>query len=198
MFPFVESIRLQNGDFDPGMIKFHYQRMKQTVWHHYRMEMIVDLSQIISCTLPDEVVKCRVLYDYEIRDIEYLPYRKRDIRSVRLVFDDDIDYSYKFTDRSRLNALFEKRGDCDDIIIVKNDLITDAYSANLAFYDGEEWVTPDSYLLNGTRRQYLLDWGLLRERRISVSDIDNYEKFCFLNAMLDFGETSQECKAIVR
>lgn len=34
----------------------------------------------------------------------------------------DIDYSYKSTDRTELNRLTAQKGDCDDIVIVKNGL----------------------------------------------------------------------------
>ena len=31
--------------------------------------------------------------------------------------------------------------------------------SNVAFFDGRKYVTPDTFLLNGTRRQYLLGTG---------------------------------------
>jgi 4-amino-4-deoxychorismate lyase len=81
--------------------------------------------------IPEEcrqgLFKCRVTYGPDIESIEFEPYRKRTVRSLKLVVSDEIEYSFKFKDRSALEALFAQRGDCDDIIIVKNGLVTDSF-----------------------------------------------------------------------
>ena len=57
------------------------------------------------------IFKCRITYAKHIEKIEFLPYQIPTISSLKLVINDEIDYSYKFSDRSQLNTLYEKRGD---------------------------------------------------------------------------------------
>jgi 4-amino-4-deoxychorismate lyase len=103
------------------------------------------------------------------------------------VQDDEIDYSYKYTDRSRLDSLRKppiNSGD-SDVLIVKNGLVTDTSFANIAFSDGKKWYTPDSPLLKGTKRALYLTNGTLTERRIRPADISGFTRARLINAMLD-------------
>jgi len=66
--------------------------------------------------------------------------------------------------------------------------VTDSFAANLLFFDGETWVTPDSPLLKGTKRQFLIDQGIIFEKKIREEDIRNYLKVGLINAMIGFEE----------
>ena len=55
-------------------------------------------------------------------------------------------------------------------------------------YDGERWFTSSTPLLNGVKRQYLLDLGKVSECDISKKDLDKFQKVSIVNAMLDLGE----------
>jgi 4-amino-4-deoxychorismate lyase len=79
----------------------------------------------------------------------------------------DFDYHLKFADRSALNSLRELRGDCDEILIVKNGYITDTSYSNVVFTDGQHFVAPSTFLLPGTMRASLLNWGLITEATIT-------------------------------
>jgi 4-amino-4-deoxychorismate lyase len=82
--------------------------------------------------------------------------------------------------------LFAQRDNADDIVIVKNGLVTDAFAANLIFFDGQKWVTPNTPLLKGTQRQYSLDQGIISETEIKESDISSFQKVGLINAMVSF------------
>ena len=173
MCQYIETIRVVDGCV--CNLAYHEQRMNRT-----RKEMlgqpeplrIADLLQSVS--LPMGCSKLRFVYDKEgIHDITCTPYTCREIRSLHLVYADNISYPYKSTDRSALNELKKQQGDCDEILIVRNNHLTDTSYTNIALYDGEQWFTPSTPLLCGTMRQRLLDCGLLQEREISVSDIPN-------------------------
>ena len=114
----------------------------------------------------------------------------RDIKSLKLVYDDAIDYSYKYADRSALTKLLEQKGNCDEIIIVKNALLTDTSYTNLAFFNGKEWHTPSTPLLKGTMRERLVEEEKIREAAITVNDLKNYEKVSLINCMLDIDKLS--------
>jgi 4-amino-4-deoxychorismate lyase len=95
-----------------------------------------------------------------------------------------LDYHLKYADRSALARLLQRRDDCDEILIVRDGAITDTSYSNVAFFDGRKYVTPDTFLLNGTRRQYLLGTGVLTECRITPSDLGGFERVVLINAML--------------
>ncbi|MBP7901686.1 MAG: aminotransferase class IV [Spirochaetes bacterium] len=77
---------------------------------------------------------------------------------------------------------------CDEIIILKNGMVTDSSFSNLAFYDSGKWFTPETFLLNGIMRQKLLADNIIHEKKIAVNDMKKYEKISFINSMLDLGE----------
>ena len=91
----------------------------------------------------------------------------RPVHSLQLVYSDDIDYTYKSTDREALNRLFACRGERDDILIVRRGLLTDTSIANIALFDGKDWFTPKLPLLRGTCRTALIDNGIIKRKKIS-------------------------------
>lgn len=129
--------------------------------------------------------RCRIVYEKEIEKVEYLPYRYKEISTFKLVHS-DIAYDLKYEDRTEINVLIQKHPEADEIIIIKDSLITDTSIANLCFFDGTHWLTPKIPLLQGTCRQRLLD-----SQKIIASDIDyrslkNFSKIAVMNAMTDF------------
>ena len=108
------------------------------------------------------------------------------VASLRLVTSDKIDYSYKRTNREGLNELFGRRGNADDILIVKDGYLTDTSIANIALYDGNSWYTPAHPLLRGTKRAELLDNQLIVEKDISWLQLDDYTHIMLFNAMIDW------------
>ncbi|MBN1187748.1 MAG: aminotransferase class IV [Bacteroidales bacterium] len=187
----VESIKIENKQLQN--LPYHNARMNRSRREYYGDFRKVDLKEIVNIPndLTDEVYKCRVVYSKStIEKIEFLVYNRKEINMVRVVHDDFIDYTYKYADRDQLNKLYEKRGHCEDIIIIKQGFVTDAFSSNLVFYDGKNWDTPSTPLLKGTRRQFLIDNGLINVKPIKVDDIKNYQKVSFINAMIDLDELS--------
>jgi 4-amino-4-deoxychorismate lyase len=150
----------------------------------------IELAKVIS--IPENcssgIFKVRVLYGPIVETVEIEPYHFRTIQSLRVVHHKSIDYHLKYTDRQILQELFAKRGDADDIIIVKNGLVTDAFAANLIFFDGQKWITPKSPLLKGTQRQFLLEQGIISEQEIMESDLPSFQKVGLINAMVSFEE----------
>jgi 4-amino-4-deoxychorismate lyase len=132
--------------------------------------------------------KIRILYSDRIEFLEYTDYTPANIQSLQLVQADDLDYSLKSEDRSRLEYYKSFKNGRDDVIYVRRGLVTDSSYCNLIFFDGSTWWTPDEPLLKGVRRQYLLNRGLIQERTIRVEDIDQFESVSLINAMLEPGQ----------
>ena len=59
----------------------------------------------------------------------------RQIKSLRLVDGDKVDYRYKSTDRSMFIRLMEQRGECNDVLIVRDGWVTDTSFTNVVFED---------------------------------------------------------------
>jgi 4-amino-4-deoxychorismate lyase len=186
MSPLVESIKLKDGKlFNLG---YHQTRMNGALAELFPEATVIDLASVIS--IPENCMsgtfKVRVLYGPTVETIEIEPYQFRTIQSLKVVHHESIDYHLKYTDRQILQHLFAQRDNADDIVIVKNGLVTDAFAANLIFFDGQKWVTPNTPLLKGTQRQYLLDQGIISETEIKESDISSFQKVGLINAMVSF------------
>jgi 4-amino-4-deoxychorismate lyase len=117
---------------------------------------------------------------------------------LKIIVDNEISYAHKFEDRHELNALYSKRELCDDILIVKQGLITDTSYANIVFKESDHWVTPTSYLLAGTMRQNLLDKKIITEDEIRVTDLARFKKFKLINAMVGFDGPEIDVSNIVQ
>lgn len=130
--------------------------------------------------------KCRITYDEQSQQIEFIPYVAKEITSLRVVEHDRIAYEFKYADRKTIDKLFELRKDCDDVLIVKRGMVTDSSYCNIAFRNGKHWYTPWSALLKGTQRQKLIEWQQITEEEISIKDIKSFETFKLINAMFEF------------
>ena len=131
--------------------------------------------------------RCRLVYDIDNIEVTFHEYKKRDITTLKLIFENDIEYSRKSVAREDIDSLFEKREECDDILIIKDLLVTDTSIANIAFQTSSgEWVTPANPLLRGTTRARLLDEGKISEVDIKVHELRSFSKVALLNAMIDF------------
>jgi 4-amino-4-deoxychorismate lyase len=183
----LETIQLLDGNLQN--VEYHNRRLNASIKECFGVDVNNDISELIQ--IPPEyktgLHRCRLIYDYKSFHIEFTSYTFRNIKSLRLVYDDQIDYHLKFADRSRLDFLFSQREDCDDIIIVKNGCLTDSFAANLVFGDGIRWFTPDTPLLAGTMRAQLLDNDFLTETRITISNFREYKYVGLINAFLTIG-----------
>lgn len=178
---FIESIRVENRVLQN--LKLHQQRVNETS-KTFSFNKTLDLSSItLSKVNDDDIYKFRVLYSGNDYSVEISRYKPREIKSLKLVYDNDIIYDHKFENRDALNDLFEKRGDSSDILIVKNGFITDSSYSNIVLFDGEDYLTPSTFLLNGTMRQRLLDEKRIKEREIKDEDLKNYKRIFLINAL---------------
>lgn len=183
----LETIRCQEGRLQH--LAWHQERASRSSRALFGSKAEVNLGAI---SVPPEaatgVFKCRVLYDTCIRKIEYSPYSIRPVKKLRLMSADRLEYRHKFADRAKIQELFNLRGGADDILIVKNGLITDTSYANVALFDGAAWHTPASPLLQGTRRAGLIAAGKLVETDIPAGGLPIYKEVRLINAMMDLCE----------
>jgi len=191
MYPFFETIRYKNGI--PENLTLHQQRVDYTL-KHFRANTSIVLSDHIHSTtikpsIDQQVYKCRFKYDLNGQiDVHFEPYSIKNIQTISIHDIGDHEYPFKYTERTWLNNIVAK-AKTDEVILAHNGFIKDASYANLAFFDGKNWVTPSHPLLMGTRRASLLNAQLITESPIHVKDL---EKFIFLkciNAMMLWEES---------
>ncbi len=182
---FSEAIKVRDGVF--YNLPLHEARMNRTAQHFFGHDLPLDITpDMIPPEFCTGLVKCRVVYGADgVASVEFTPYTFRKIETVAIVHDDTIDYTYKSTDRSRLNGLLATSG-CDEIVIVKNGLVTDASSSNIVLEDTTGMLyTPSTPLLAGTKRDYLLRAGIISEREVHSEDLLAATKIRLINAMID-------------
>ena len=185
---FVETIQILNGITQ--RIELHNDRCNRTRQRHYGVRNLEDLTSHIQ--LPQHMstglIKCRVLYDHAINEVSYQQYNPTKVSSLKIVHDNEVEYDDKASLRPDLDRLYALRECHDEIIIVKNGLITDAYYYNVAFRKRDQWFTPQAPLLKGVMRQSLLNQGKLTEIDIHESEILDYDQVALFNALNEFGE----------
>lgn len=176
----LETIKIENGHIIN--IEWHNQRFNKSRKALFRANKECHLQEFINAPKKG-VYRCRVLYDKEINTIEYLPYVPKAIKKIKIV-PSRIEYGYKYSDRSELQSLIPTH--YDDVLIQKDGLLTDTSMANIAFYNGEEWLTPKYPLLEGTLREKLLDENFLKLKDIQSNEIQSFSHFALMNAMIGF------------
>lgn len=195
MSQFIESICFEKGEYK--LPELHQERINKTFRKFFPLTIPFDLiSQLPKLDFKGKH-KVRMVYSNESIDVKVEKYSPKNILSLKIIKTPSIDYTYKHEDRKLITKLYSLRGASGDIIIVKNGFITDSSYANLVFWDGSKWYTPKSYLLDGVKRQFYLRYGLIAEKKISLTDIESFEKVSLINAMLDLGDTEIDVKDIV-
>lgn len=193
---FIETIRIDNGKV--CNLSCHNRRLNDTRAHFWPESMPLQLSGYVHPIREAGIFKARVVYGEKgIEDVGYFPYVVRRVHSLALVQADGIDYTYKSVEREPLNRLFALRGICDDILIVKQGLLTDTSIANIALSDGTHWYTPKHPLLKGTKRAALLEEGILQERELKPEDLPSFSTARLFNAMIDWGELELPVQNII-
>lgn len=185
MCRFIETIRVERGR--ACNLELHQGRVDATMARFFPGARRVSLAGGLSLRPGWDGVKCRVVYGREgIAGITYAPYVMRRVETLRLV-EADIDYGYKYEDRTGIDRAFALRGCCDDVLIVRRGLLTDTSIANVALYDGRTWFTPRSPLLPGTRRAALLAAGVVAELDIGAGRLADFSRIMLFNAMMPWG-----------
>ena len=173
----------------------YHQERYESVLNFLGTEKKEDLKEYLNPP-PYGTYRCRLVYTPDTVTVSYHEYKKREISSLKLIFNNEIEYSNKSTYRDEIDALYEQRGEGDDILIIKDLLVSDTSIANIAFYRDGEWITPKEPLLKGTTRARLIDEGKIIEADIKVQDLRSFSKTALLNAMIDF-DILEECEFLI-
>lgn len=169
-------------------IEYHQLRFEHSYRELWGVNTDISLIDIIKNDDKEMHYRAKFVYDKNTFCVTYYPYWEKNIKSLKIVNCNYINYHLKYVDRNKLDYLFEQRDECDDIIIVKNGLVTDTSIANLYFFDGSHWITPRIPLLEGTYRKKLITENKVHQYDILASNISSFERIAISNAMIGFRE----------
>ena len=188
MYRFLESIQLNDGKFK--RLTYHQARMDYVLKKKLGNKTSISLEEFLSkSSFPTEgIFKCRLIYEYEVMSVEFQQYEMRNVETLQLVETDMESSFFKSENREKLNQAFSQRGNCDDVILVKDGFLTDTSYCNIALYDGQNWITPRNPLIYGANRAELLENKTIIEGDIRMEDLKNYKKIRLFNAMIEFGD----------
>lgn len=188
-FPLFETLCIENGQVQN--LALHQQRYENSLREFYAGQPynIFSLAKILQkntalwANLQSPIIRCRIDYNATQYHLQCFPYQRKTYHRFQPVICDDIDYHLKYSNRAIFNELLKQKGDCDEIIIVKQGKITDCTIGNLILRQGPQWFTPDSPLLIGTQRSKLLKERKIIEREILLSDLHLYQEIRLINAL---------------
>ncbi|MBK9272256.1 MAG: aminotransferase class IV [Saprospiraceae bacterium] len=189
MYPFFESISLRNGRLEN--LEMHQARINRTFHFFYPDHNPHTLSAELDTktfALTGHY-KLKFLYNENSHQFEQTKYQSKLLHKIYLVPCNSLNYTYKYSDRQSFNYLKKGLPSDTEIIILKNNFLTDATNANLVFYDGSKWFTPSHCLLEGTMRAVLLQQKKIQEIEIRLQDLTRFEKFALINAMNPLEQT---------
>ncbi|MFL2600103.1 MAG: aminotransferase class IV [Flavobacteriaceae bacterium] len=186
MFPLFESIRIENGKI--FLTEFHQKRINKTFDKLYKKENPWELKQIFSkINVPQNgLYKMKFNYSEKKYKIEFKKYLLKKIAKIKCYEINDFTYSFKFSDRRKIEYFYTKKLDCQDILMIKNGYLTDTSYCNIILFDGFSWFTPEKPLLEGVQREKLLESKMISKTKIKLNEINDFKQFRLINAMIKF------------
>ena len=182
-----ETIACKNGQLQN--LKWHNARLNNSRKLLFDYDEPLFLEEIKPPEFTRKGVwKCRVPYDRLLGVVNFEPYHPKIIRTLRLV-EAEIEYAYKYRNRLAIDELYQQRKGSDDIIIIKHGRVTDTSIANILLYDGWQWITSDTPLLEGTMRAQLIKKGKVKVKAVFKKDLLTYKKLILINALNPFDES---------
>jgi 4-amino-4-deoxychorismate lyase len=184
MSQFFESIRINDGIAEN--LNFHQARVHKTLnafdASHNSIELTTIVQELVLPTLG--LFKLRISYDLNGNyEAKCNPYQYKQINHFALVDIKGQSYDYKYENRDWINEALAQSGK-DEIMMHEDGLIKDCSYTNIVFFDGANWYTPESPLLEGTQRAKLIQEGIIIPKALHVDDIPNFIKFKCINAMI--------------
>lgn len=190
MSRFIESIKITSNG--ASLLSYHQKRVDTTFQSFGKMGSI-DLEKIVSShdKVDSGLYKLRIVYDLEGRfESTLIPYFSLLFASFQLVERPTISYRFKKEDRQELDLALQKVKP-SQALITQNGFLTDSTFSNLVFLKEGSWYTPESYLLNGVQRQYLLDQEQIQEIPIGITDLQSFSHFALINALNPLEESKR-------
>ncbi|NBI42996.1 hypothetical protein GVX76_05750 [[Haemophilus] felis] len=192
MYPLFETLAIENGiiqrlplhqrRYEQSLHQF-YTQLSLTDLHIQNLSQVIQITDALNATNHAPLIRCRISYNHQECKVEYFPYQRKNYRTFKPIICDDIEYGLKLSDRKLINSLFEQRGNCDEIIIIKQGKITDCSIGNLIFRRDSQWFTSNTPLLAGTQRAHLIAQNKIQVCEICIDDLTKFDEIRIINAL---------------
>lgn len=176
-------------------LALHQDRVNRCFLEH-QISAFLNIKEIIkSHHIPEQgIYKLRISYNvFNSIETKILihAYIEKPIDTLQIVHMDKMEYKHKSEDRKQLDKAYAQRKLCDDVIIVQDGKLTDTWYCNIAFWDSEKWITPESPLLKGTMRKKLIHNKTIRAENVSISDLHKFKKARLFNALIPWSNKKE-------
>jgi 4-amino-4-deoxychorismate lyase len=183
-FTLFETIRFSDGIFHN--LDYHQERVNETYKLLFNSQPKISLKNILKYGKSGSTFRIKVIYDINgLIDILEYPYRKKEIKSIMLIENNMLNYSFKFLNREFFDYLYDNFN-ADEFLITQNGFIKEFTIGNTALYKSGKWSTPSEPLLLGTTLRRYLRENIVKKREIHYKDLRNYSKIALLNSMVGF------------
>lgn len=177
------------------LLDFHSRRILTTAKElDFCPPDIMDFINILNNVPQIGHFKCSIQYSNKI--ITYhkeTEYKKRYISKIKIIEICKNIYKYKFADRSCFSRYDCLVSENEEILFSLNGFLTDTRYTNIVLETEQgNLITPKKPLLQGTRRDYLINEKLLTTRDICTQDIFKYKKIHLINSLLPLDSISLE------
>lgn len=184
-YPLFETIAVIDGKFQN--LAFHQERVEKAFSDYFHQSCTFFLNQIdVPKLYSSGFYRCRIDYNEKTFEVHFYDYTPREIHQFQCVYTENLDYTFKYTDRKRLEIL--KNLKTDEVIIINNGFVSDCTIGNLLFLKKEKWYSSNHYLLKGTQLSRLLLEGKIELVDIRAEQLFDYEKVMMINALNPFNE----------
>jgi len=182
-YPLFETVSFMNGKF--RLQEFHLQRMERSAKQLFGTFFHKNIfNQIIFPKYKDHIqYKCRIAYNKSEFIAEFSEYKRKFIERIKIVEAPKIDYSLKFSDRSAIENLKAEYPEFDEILITQNGFLCDTSMANIVLAKNDKFFTPETCLLEGVQRAYIVNKKLIQKRPVHILNLKDYDYIVPVNAM---------------
>lgn len=192
MYPLFETIAVEN--LQAPHLANHQLRMDSSYLALFHKHNPINLSDLFHhLNIPNEgLFKWRISYNQYQHKSEIALYQPRVVNRISFYhLPADFDYSLKYTERLMFETIKAKYPLVDDVVLVKNGLLTDSLISNLVIEmkNDSQLYTPSSPLLKGTHRKRLIESGKVVEREIRYDQLRDINSITFINAMCSFSSS---------
>ena len=190
-FPLFETLCIEKGRWQN--LDYHQARINRSLKEYYgccfpfiSLEKIIHMHNTLLSLDNNTLFRCRLDYNNQDYHIQIFPYVRKEYKNFQPVICNNIDYHLKYNNRQLLNELLKQKGNCDEIMIIKDGYVTDCSIGNLLFRNGDVWFTPNTPLLKGTQREKLLAEKKIIETTILLKDLQKFSEIRLINALNPF------------
>lgn len=170
------------------LLAYHQLRLNHTFRHYYPGYRPHDLSELLTSESMECIQKIRVFYNESEVSILRTSYEMRPYTTLSFVHFMG-HYGFKRTDRRALDDTYNRVEEGHLPLLIRDTRILETPYTNIAVQLKDKWLTPMYPLLYGTRRQSLIDQGIIDVADLHLHHVKMMKSIKLINAMIPFDES---------